>query len=71
MANIYFIRQYKFCGTDYVDIGYTKDGYITRVNCMEADKMPKTARKWLSGKCGKMQYDKIFKREEIVFMERR
>lgn len=55
MANIHAIREYDFYGMEFVDILYSKDGYITRVYTMPKEEMPKTARKWMEGKVGETQ----------------
>ena len=67
MTNIYAIVKYDFYGTKYVDILYSKNGYPSYCRTCPFDEMPRTARKWLEGKTGKSRYDKIFKRDTIIY----
>lgn len=67
MANIRFIRTYEFYGDEWCDIVYEKDGYATRCYQYPVAEMPKTASKWLEGKQGTEQYDRVFNRVETIY----
>ena len=62
MANINFVRIYEF-----YDVAYEKDGFITRIRTYDTDDLPKTVKKWLKGRDGKVQYDRTLDRKEIVY----
>ena len=67
MGNIHFIRIYKVYGTEYADICYEKDGYISRLVTVETCDLPKTAKAWLNNKHGINQFDKVYKRMETIY----
>lgn len=64
MAKIAFIRTYDFYGTEWMDILYDSSN---RMYTMPVEDMPKTAAKWMADKTPKLQYDKIHKREEVIY----
>ena len=67
MANIHFVRKYNVYGTEYCDVAYIKDGYISRIVCYDANNIPKTVENWLENKKGRRQFD-LLNKEEVIFL---
>lgn len=63
MASIKFIRVYDFYGTSITDILYESN----RLRTVPTQEMPNTAREWLKGRTGIKQYDKVLKRESVIY----
>ena len=70
MANIYFVRIYDFYGSKHCDVAYERDGFITKVCTYPTDEMPKTVKKWLEDKPGRVQYNRTLKRSETIYVAR-
>lgn len=67
MANIKFVREYKlFPGSSetWFDVLYAKSN---RLCIYTADDLPKTVQKWLKGKVGVRQHDRVLDRDEIIY----
>lgn len=67
MATIKFIREYDLYGSTFYDVVYGKPGNPSRLYMYSKDRLPKTVKKWLENKIGDTQYNKVFKRDEIVY----
>ena len=67
MANIRFIREYEAYGNPYYDVVYGTPGKPSRVYAYSKEDLPKTVTKWLEGKDGTKQYNKVFNREETIY----
>lgn len=64
---IKLVREYVFYGEKYFDIVYEKDGYITKVVSVVESNLPMTAKRHIEKANATKQYDKIFKRDEIIY----
>ena len=67
MANIKFVSEYDLYGSTFYDVVYGKPGSPSRLYMYSKDDLPKTVQKWLEDKVGDTQYNKVFKREEIIY----
>lgn len=67
MANIRFIREYDLYNRTYYDTIYGTPGNPSRLYMYSKDDLPKTVQKWLEGKVGKKQYNKVLEREETIY----
>jgi len=63
MAQIKFIREYVFYGTRLYDIVYKSNRCFT----VSENDCPSTARRFMDGKTPEKQYDRTFKREELIY----
>lgn len=69
MATIRFVREYNFYGNAYCDIIYGTPGKPCRVYTYSKADLPKTVKKWLEGKEGVVQHDRVFNRDETIYRE--
>jgi len=62
-TKIKFIRFYELYGHGYADIIYTSGRIVSK----ERNDLPKTAHDFMKDKHGQEQYDRVFKRKEIIY----
>ena len=67
MAQIRFIRKYKLYNYDWYEIIYAGTNRIRTIMLDGNTKLPSTAVKFLEGKQGVEQYDRIFNRQETIY----
>lgn len=64
-ASIKFVRQYDFYNANnkVYDVIYASG----RVCMYSAERLPASVKRFIEGKTGRSQYDKLFKRDEIIY----
>ena len=64
MANIKFVREYEAYGSTWYNVLYAKSN---RLYTFTTEDLPETVKRWLKGRKGIEQYDRVFKRDEIIY----
>ena len=63
MAKIFRIRQYMWYDEEWYDIMYESGRLVS----YPVESLPKTAQRWMVDKEWDVQYDKLYKRNEVIY----
>lgn len=63
-SKIKFVRQYELYGSTWTEVVYKTNRLVTYT-----EHIPKTVQAYIERSTGTKQYDKVFKRDEIIYQE--